>query len=410
MRRVVATGLGVVSAVGTSKAEVLRSLMENISGIEFMPEMKELGFRCQVAGRVKGLDTARIGKRPLQTMSDVAKYAAMATSEALADARLPLEALHSTTASIVVGTSFGGINELTRAEELLLKYKNPSRLGGTGLVKLMHSTVSGNLATWLGVQGRAYAICSSSSSGLDNIGHAYELISRGVCDLCLCGAAEESTWRHAGIFLDNCGGMPSSWNDLPTKACRPYDRDRAGMVPSEGAGILLLETMEQAERRGIVPYAEIVGYGAATDAVDMFAPSGAGLRNSIQQATAAARQQGVHQVGYINSHGSGTKLGDAVEAQVLKQIFPVSTRSPLVSSTKGLSGHAQAAAGAHGAIFTLLMLRHDFVAPTVNLDHVAPECAGMRHVQTLTEVPLTSAMTLSLGLGGTNACLIFRKL
>lgn len=408
MRRVVATGLGVVSSIGKSKAEVLRSLRENIPGIEFVPEMKELGLRCHVAGRVKGLDTAPIGKRPLQTMSDVAKYAAVATLEALEDAKLSREELHGSTASIVIGTSFGGINELTRAEQLLVKYKNPSRLGGTGVVKLMHSTVSGNLAAWLGVQGRAYAICSSSSSGLDNIGHAYELIARGVADLCLCGAAEESTWRQAGIFLDNCGGMPSSWNNLPTKACRPYDRDRAGMVPSEGAGVLLLEALEHAERRGIVPYGEIVGYGAANDGSNMFEPSGEGFRECIEEAMAAAGQQGVHRIDYINSHGSGTRLGDAVEVQVLKNVFPSS--SPLVSSTKGLSGHAQAAAGAHGAIFTLLMLRHNFVAPTVNLDHIAPECAGVRHVQALTELPLATTMTLNSGLGGTNACLIFRKL
>jgi len=408
MRRVVVSGLGVVCSIGNGNAEVLRSLRESRSGIEFVPEMKELGLRCQVLGRVKELDTTPIGKRALQTMSDVAKYAAVAALQALEDAKLPREALHSPKAAIVMGTSFGGINEVSRAEQLLLKYRNPSRLGGTGVVKLMHSTVSGNLAAWLGVQGRAYSICSSSASGLDNVGHAYELIARGVADLCLAGAAEESTWRQIGVFFDNWGGMPSSWNDQPARACRPYDRDREGTVFSEGAGVLVLEAIEEAEQRGIVPYAEIVGYGAANDGYQMFEPSGEGLQDCLRQALAAAQAKGVERIDYINSHGTGTKLHDPLEVKVIHEIF--GSPSPFVSSTKGLTGHSMAAAGAHEAVFTLLMLRHGFIAPTANLEHIATDCEGISHVQSAMEVPLKTALTFSAGFGGTNACLILRKL
>lgn len=408
MRRVVVTGMGVVSAIGNSKGEVLRSLRESISGIEFLPEMRELGFKCCVGGRVKHLDIGRVSKRARQTMSPVSQYAALAALEAIEDAKLPPEALQSPRVGVVVGTTFGGINEVAKAEHLLVKYRNTSRLGGVGLVKLGHFTASGNLATWFGVQGRAYSICSSFCSGVDNIGHAYELIARGAMDLCIAGASEESTWKQIGGFFDNWGGMPSSWNDQPEKACRPYDRDREGMVISEGAGILILEALEHAERRGISPYAEIVGYGSANDGFDMFQPSGEGLRECLQQALATAKEKGVERIDYINSHGTGTKLHDLLEVQVIKELF--GSPSPWVSSTKALAGHAMGAAGALEAVFTLLMLHHGFIAPTVNLERIAPECGGVRHVQALLEVPLETVLTFNAGLGGTNACLIFRRL
>jgi 3-oxoacyl-[acyl-carrier-protein] synthase-1 len=177
-------------------------------------------------------------------------------------------------------------------------------MGATGLLKLMHSTAAGNLAAWLGVQGRAYSICSSSCSGTDTIGHGYELIAHGLIDRCLCGAAEESTLRQIWSCMDNWGGMPSSWNDQPEKACRPYDRQREGPVLSEGAGILVLEAMDHARQRGVKPYAEIVGYGTANDGFDMFQPSGDGLRECLREALAAAAERGVHRIDYVNTHGS----------------------------------------------------------------------------------------------------------
>lgn len=407
MRRVVATGLGVVSSIGNNKHEVLSALQESRSGIEFIPEMKELGFRCHVGGRVKGLDVTRIPKRALQTMSDVARFAAVAALEAIEDAKLPLEALKSERAGVVVGTSFGGINELAKAERVLRQHKNPLRLGSAGLFKLMHSTAAGNLAAWLGVQGRAYSLCSSFCSGADAIGHAYELISRGVVDLCLCGASEENTLRQIWGCLDNWGGLPSSWNDQPERACRPYDQAREGTVLSEGAGILVVEALDHALGRGVDPYAEVVGYGSSNDGSDMFQPSGDGLRECIQQALLAGEERGVRHIDYINSHGTGTKIHDAMEVRIIGELF--GTPSPLVSSTKALAGHSLGATGAHEAVFTLLMLRHGFVAPTVNLERIARECEGVAHVQSIREFPLETAMTFNAGLGGSNACLIFRK-
>jgi 3-oxoacyl-[acyl-carrier-protein] synthase I len=410
MRRVVVTGMGVVSSIGNNKQEVLRSLREDRSGIQFVPEMGELGLRCQVAGRVQGLEAevAKIGKRPLQTMSDVAKYAAVATQEALEEVHISRLALQNDKVGVVVGGSFGGINEVAKTERLLLRYKGSSRLGATGAVKIIRSTASGNLAAWLGIHGRAYSLCSSSCSGTDNIGHAYELIAHGIIDLCICGASEESCWRQIGGYFDNWGGIPVAWNDQPARACRPYDRDRAGTVFSEGSGILILEALEHAEQRDVSPYAEIVGYSAANDGHHMFEPSGEGLQESLQQALAAAKARGKQRIDYINSHGTGTKLHDVLEVRVIAEIF--GSASPFVSSTKGLAGHSMGAAGAHEAVFTLLMLRHGFIAPTVNLEHIAPDCEGISHVQSPLEIRLETALTFNAGLGGTNSCLIFSRL
>jgi 3-oxoacyl-[acyl-carrier-protein] synthase-1 len=402
---VVITGIGIVCSIGNNKVEVLHSLWESRSGLDFVPEMKQLGLKCCVAGRVKHLDISRLSKRITLNMSPVSQYAAIAALEAIEDAKLPLERLQSFRVGVVVGTTFGGISEVAKAEELFSKYRRPSRLGGTGLVKSQHSTASANVAAWLGVQGRAYSICSSFSSGVDNIGHAYELIARGVMDLCIAGSSEESSWRQVGPFFENWGVMPSSWNQQPQKACRPYDRDREGMVMAEGAGILILEALEEAERRGIRPYAEIVGYGSANDGFDMFKPSGEGLRASLSQALAAAQSQGVCHVDYINSHGTGTKFHDALEVKVIKEIFGNS--SPFVSSTKALAGHSLGATGSVEAVFTLLMLHYDFIVPTMNLDSVAPDCEGISHVQSIKHLPIKTAMTFNAGLGGTNACLIF---
>lgn len=407
MRRVVVTGLGVVSSIGNSKEEVLISLRESRSGIEFIPEMKELGFRCQVAGRVKGLDVTAIGKRSLQSMSNVARFAAVGALEAIENAKLAVEAMKSDRVAVVVGTSFGGINEVAKAEQLLQKHKNTLRVGFTGLLKIMHSTAAANLAAWLGVHGRAYSLCSSFCSGADAIGHAYELIARGVVDLCLCGASEEASLRQVWGCLDNWGGMPSSCNDHPEKACRPYDEAREGPVLSEGAGILVLEARDHAIQRGADPYAEVVGYGSSNDGSDMFQPSGDGLTECIRQALIASEERGVRRIDYINSHGTGTKVHDALEVRVIKEIF--GAHSPLVSSTKALAGHSFGATGAHEAVFTLLMLRHGFVAPTVNLERIAPECEGISHVQSIRDHQLETVMTFNAGLGGSNACLVFQK-
>lgn len=409
MRRVVVTGVGIVSPLGNSKAAVLSALMQQKSGIVYLPEMADRGFQCCVYGAVGDSPTQRIRKRARQTMSNVSLYAAVATLEALQDAGLAESALQNDRTGIVVGTCFGGISEVTKTEKILTKYKNPTRAGGTVAVKLMNSTASGNLASYLGVKGRAYSVSSACASGTDNIGHAYELIKYGLQDLCICGAAEEEIWRQPGVFFDNWGAMPTRWNEQPEKACRPFSHDREGFVMAAGAGILILERLEEARARGAHIYAEIVGYGTANDGTDIFELTGEGLKVAIQQSLSIARRHNPQfAVDYINPHGAGSKMGDAVEVQVIRETFGI--RSPPVSSTKALTGHAMAAAGAHEAIYTLLMLHHNFIVPTVNLDQVAPECSGIAHVKSLIRRPLGTAMTWNAGLGGTNACLFFQKI
>jgi 3-oxoacyl-[acyl-carrier-protein] synthase-1 len=409
MRRVVVTGMGIVSSIGNSKAEVLCSLREGRSGLAFIPELRDLGLWCQVAGQIKGLEeaAAKIGKRPLQTMSNVAKYTAVATLEAAEDARLPREALHSTRVGVVVGTGFGGITEVGKTEVLLRSHKSPIRLGASGAVKIMNSTVAVNLAVWLGVRGRCYSVSSACATGTDNIGHGFELIRHGSIDICICGGAEE-IWKGAAAYIDNAAVKTANFNDHPEKACRPYDRDRQGIVFAEGAGILILEELEHAASRGAPVYAEVIGYGSANDGDDMFEPQGGGLQRCIEQALKSAEQYRPVRIDYINPHGAGTLVGDPVEVRIIREVF--GEPSPLVSSTKPLSGHSQSATGAHEAIFTLLMLHHGFVVPTANLEHLSPECEGIHHVRSLMEIPLKTVMSFNAGLGGANACLIFREI
>jgi 3-oxoacyl-[acyl-carrier-protein] synthase I len=408
MRRVVVTGLGIVSAIGNNQAEVLRALYEGRSGIEFVPEMEMTGYRCQVAGLVKGFRPEAIGKRPLQTMSKGGQFAAVATLEALAGAHIDPGDLTGRRVGVVLGTGAGAVSEVAQSELRLMAQRRPARLGATGAVKILNSTAATNLASWLGVRGRCYAVSSACATGTDSIGHGFELIRQNLLDLCICGGAEEHGIANLWGFFDATNGMPTGFNDRPAQACRPYDRDRQGMVLSEGAGVLILEALEQAERRGVPVYAELIGYGSANDGHNMFEPTGRGLRRCFEAMLASVETTCPRQIDYINTHGTGTKVGDAVEVRTVAEMF--GAPAPLISSTKGLTGHSLGAAGAHEAIYTVLMLSNGFVTPTVNLDEVDPACDGVRHVRTWMEVPLQTAVTFNAGLGGSNAGLMFQRL
>jgi 3-oxoacyl-[acyl-carrier-protein] synthase I len=408
MRRVVVTGMGSVSCLGNDTAEAWRSLKEARSGVRIVPEMKALGYKHPVAGLVTQLVTDGISKKSLKTMSEPARYAAVATLEALMHACLPMEMLRSTRAGVVVGTDAGGPNDASAAEELLLSHRSPARLGATPIVRIMNSTAALNLAAWLGVKGRCYSLASACTTGTDSIGHGFDLIRHGVLDQCICGGASGPLVRNVWAFQEAAGATPSGLDGPPEKACRPFDRDRRGMIPSEGAGILLLESLEQAEQRGAPIVAELIGYGSANDGTSMFQPKGPGLMQAVTQALdVAVETRGTVKIDYINPHGAGTRIGDPAEVDVIRKVF--GDPSPLVSSTKPLNGHSQGATGAHEAIFSLLMLQHDFVVPTPNLEHVAPDCEGVRHVRSPLVQPLTTVMTFNWGLGGANACLIFGK-
>ena len=408
MRDVVITGLGVVSSIGNDAASCVESLRDSRSGLGRDPEMQGLGYKCQVSGRVGDLDMKSIPKQVRHATSPVGKYAVLATIQALSHAGIAPEELHlDARAGAIVGSSFSGAEQWFRAEELLEKHRNPTRLGATGVIKAMHFSLAGNLATWLKLNGRSYALCSSFATGIDAIGHASELVARGELDLCICGAAEQHAARQFCIFAENWGGMPTAWNDRPEGSCRPYDRDRSGTVFSEGAGILVIESADRARDRGAAPIAEIVGYGSANDGHDMFRPSGDGLRAAVGQAVAAAKENSVDSFDYVNPHGTGTKVHDALEVEVIKESLP--GQEPMVTSFKGLAGHAMAAAGAVEMCWTLLQMRERFVAPAANLDNVAPECEGVDHVRELRETAIGTALCFNVGLGGTNACLALRS-
>jgi len=407
MHRVVVTGLGILSSLGGGKEEVLASLRESRSGLQFLPEMEAFGLRCGVYGPVKGGNPARLEKGARQKMGTVAQYAAVAALDALEDAGLEREVLKSPRAGVVVGTAFSGINQVFPIEKMIRKGK-PSRAGITGVVKVMNSSASGNLAAYLGVQGRSCSISSSFATGPDNIGYAYELIKYGTQDLCICGAAEEDCWRQVGVFFENWGGVRGEWNQEPSRACRPYDRDRRGPVLSAGAGILILERLERATKRNARIYGEVVGFGSANDGEDLFRPTGEGLKQALRSGLNGDSAVGVKGVDYMNTHGTGTPIGDDVEVRAIRDVFGASC--PPVSSTKGLSGHALGATGALEAVYTLLMLHHGFMAPTVNLENIAEECSGVPHIQCVREAGLKTVATFSVGLGGANSCLVFRAL
>lgn len=405
--RVVVTGMGVVSSLGCDLREVTAALRHGASGLQSSPEMRDLGLSCCVSAPVRGWDAGKLERAWKRSMSDTAEYAVAAAVDALSDAGLAVHELPKRDTSIVIGTAYGGISEVSRIDRILSTRKNPTRAGAVGLLKLMHSTASGNLASCLGVHGRSYSLSSGFASGTDCIGNGYELVRHGMARVCLAGASEEDTRDQLAAYYNNWGALPTDYNDRPTEACRPYDADRQGFVPSEGAGVVVLESLEHARQRGARIYAEIVGYGSANDGDDMFRASGGGLQRALRQALAGAAEHEITTIDYVNTHGTGTPLGDRVEVDALRQTFP---QSPLISSTKGQSGHAMGAAGALEAVYSLLMLEQNFVAPTVNLVDIADECQGVHHVQTVLERPLDVVLSFSVGFGGTNAAVICRKL
>lgn len=406
MPRVVVTGLGLVSSIGSTKEEAAAALRRGESGLVAMPEMKEAGMTCCVYGPVKGWDRNKLPKRCRQTMSPVAGFAATAASDALSDARLDPRQLDPIRGGVIVGSAFGGLSEVSRMHGMLSAGKK-SRAGAVGVVKFIGSTTSGNLAAMLGLKGRAYAVSTNFASGIDNVGHAYELIQHGVLDLAVCGAAEEDCRRQLGPYLENMHVLPTGYNEEPAKACRPYDEDRQGAVLSSGAGILVIESLEHARQRNAAAYAEIVGYGSTNDGADLFRPSGDGLARAMRRALGGTAKAGVREIDYVNTHGTGTPTGDRVEAGALRDVVGA---GPLISSTKGLTGHALGASGAVEIIYTLLMMSEGFVAPTANLERVDKDCDGLNHVRTLVRRPVNAAMSLGVGLGGFNSCLVLRNL
>lgn len=406
MKRVVVTGLGIVSSIGNNVDEVLASLKSGTSGIVASPEMAEHGFRSQIAGTLK-LDVAEhVEKRSLRFMGPGAAYAHIAMSQAIADAGLDEADIVNPRTGLVAGSGGPSTSAMLAAHQTVLKTGATKRIGPFAVPKCMSSTISANLATGFKIKGINYSITSACSTSLHCIGNAAEQIMMGKQDVMFAGGGEELDWTLSCLF-DAMGAMSSKYNDAPETASRAFDANRDGFVISGGGGIVVLEELEHARARGAKIYAEVTGYAATSDGHDMVAPSGEGGERAMRLALSTLPEG--RKVSYINAHGTSTPVGDVGEIQAVRRVFAEGSTPP-VSSTKSMTGHAQGAAGALEAIFSLLMLEHDFIAPSINVETLDPD---LDPAEIATELKLDAGldcvMTNSFGFGGTNGSMILSK-
>lgn len=402
MKRVVVTGIGIVSSLGNNAREVLESLKNLKSGISFEPAFQEKGMRSQVAGQIKLDPKEIIDRKVMRFMGNAAAYAYIAMQEAIENAGLTPEQVSNPRTGIVAGS--GGASSSAQVEAAdILREKGVKRIGPYGVTKTMASTVSACLATHYKIKGVNYSISSACSTSAHCIGHASELIQLGKQDIVFAGGGEEISWEMASLF-DAMGAMSSKYNDTPERASRAYDANRDGFVISGGGSILVLEEYEHAKARGADILCELTGYGASSDGEDMVAPSGEGAVRCMQ---AALAQHG-GSVDYINAHGTATPVGDMKELEAVREVF--GENMPFISSTKSLSGHAQGAAGANEAVYSILMLQNGFVCASANIETLDPAAEGMPIVRKNFNKELNAVMSNSFGFGGTNAALIFSKM
>jgi len=407
MRRVVVTGLGVVSSIGNNADEVLQSLKTGASGITANDDMKEHGFRSQIAGSLKIDPAEHIDKRTLRFMGPGAAYAYIAMEQAIADAGLSESDVSNPNTGLIAGSGGPSTSAMLLAHQTVLNSGAPKRIGPFAVPKCMSSTVSANLSTAFKIKGINYSITSACSTSLHCIGNAAEQIMLGKQDLMFAGGGEELDWTLSCLF-DAMGAMSSKYNDTPQRASRAFDADRDGFVISGGGGIVVLEDLERAQARGAKIYAEVTGYGATSDGHDMVAPSGEGGERAMR--IALSTQPDSHNVGYINAHGTSTPVGDVGEVKAVRRVFSEGNTPP-ISSTKSMTGHSQGAAGAQEAIYSLLMLDNDFICPSINVETLDPELSASEVATALVDnAGLQAVMTNSFGFGGTNGSMILSKI
>ncbi|MGB1387332.1 MAG: beta-ketoacyl-ACP synthase I [Paracoccaceae bacterium] len=406
MRRVVVTGLGIVSSIGTNASEVLNSLKTGKSGITANEQMIEHGFRSQIAGAIDLNLTDHIDKRTLRFMGPGAAYAYMAMSQAIEDAGLSEADIVNPRTGLVAGSGGPSTSAMLVAHQTVLEKGAPKRIGPFAVPKCMSSTVSANLSTAFKIKGINYSITSACSTSLHCIGNAAEQIMLGKQDVMFAGGGEELDWTLSCLF-DAMGAMSSKYNDTPTRASRAFDADRDGFVISGGGGMVVLEDLEHAKARGAKIYAEVTGYAATSDGHDMVAPSGEGGERAMRLALNTLSED--RKVSYINAHGTSTPVGDVGEVEAVRRVFGEG-QTPPVSSTKSMTGHAQGAAGALEAIFCLLMLDNDFITPSINVETLDPALSPAEiATSTVENAGLDSVMTNSFGFGGTNGSMILSK-
>jgi 3-oxoacyl-[acyl-carrier-protein] synthase-1 len=407
MRRVVVTGMGVVSSIGNSTQEVLSSLREGRSGIARAEAYAKLGFRCQVHG-APNLDwETAVPRKAKRFMNAGMGWNYVAMEQAIRDAGLAPAEVSSERTGIIMGSGGPSTVAIVAAADTTRANKSPKRIGPFEVPKAMCSGPSGVLATAFQVKGTNYSISSACATSAHCIGNAAELIQWGKQDVMFAGGCEELDWTLSSLF-DAMGAMSSRYNETPTKASRAYDKDRDGFVIAGGAGVIVLEERERARARGARIYGELVGYGATSDGFDMVAPSGEGAVRCMKKALAGFDGDGVGaSIDYINPHGTGTPVGDAKEIEAIRTVF--GSNIPPISSTKSMTGHSLGAIGVQEAVFCLLMMGNGFIAPSVNIDEIDPEFADVPIARSRIDRQLNCVLSNSFGFGGTNATLVFRR-
>lgn len=402
MRRVVVTGLGITSCLGLDAEAVTHSLRTGTSGITANPTYAELGMRSQVSGSIALDLSEQIDRKLLRFMGDAAAYAYLSLRQAIEDAGLTEAEVSHPKTGLVMGS--GGASSASQVEAAdILRERGVKRVGPYRVTQTMGSTVSANLATAFQIKGINYSMTSACSTSLHCIGNAVEQIQLGKQDIVFAGGGEEEDWTLSCLF-DAMGALSSKYNDTPQQASRAYDANRDGFVIAGGGGALVLEDYERAKARGANIYCEIVGYGATSDGADMVAPSGEGAVRCMQLAI-----EGVDgPIDYINAHGTSTPAGDIVELNAIRSVF--GEHPPVIGSTKSLSGHSLGAAGVQEAIYSILMMQHDFIAASANIETLDPEAEGMPIARELKQGSIRTILSNSFGFGGTNACMTFQKL
>ncbi|WP_237133007.1 beta-ketoacyl-ACP synthase I [Pseudohongiella sp. O18] len=402
MRRVVVTGIGIVSCIGNDKQTVLESLKQGRSGISYNPVYEEMGLRAHISGRVDINFEEHIDRKVLRFMGDAAAYGYIAMEQAIKDAGLSENEVSNERTGIIMGA--GGSSSADQVEAAdILRTKGLRKIGPYRVPRTMGSTVSACLATPFKIKGVNYSISSACATSAHCIGNAMELIQMGKQDMVFAGGGESEHWTLTNLF-DAMGALTTSHNDEPTKASRPFDVSRDGFVIAGGGAVLVIEALDHALARGAKIYAEITGYGATSDGYDMVAPSGEGAIRCMNMAMATSKQP----IDYLNTHGTSTPVGDVTELKAIKQVFD--GKSPIINSTKSLTGHSLGATGAQEAIYSLLMMENRFVSASANIQELVPEADGLNiATQRMDDVTLNCIMSNSFGFGGTNATLIFER-
>jgi 3-oxoacyl-[acyl-carrier-protein] synthase-1 len=401
MRRVVVTGMGIVSPIGNNTQEVLASLREAKSGISRADKYAELGFRSQVHGAPSMVAEDSIDRRAMRFLGGGAAWNHVAMEQAIRDAGLTEREISNEKTGIIMGSGGPSTRAIVDAADVA-RNKSPKRVGPFAVPKAMSSTASATLATWFKIKGVNYSISSACATSNHCIGNAMEVIRVGKQDMIFAGGCEELDWTLSVLF-DAMGAMSSSFNQMPEKASRAYDADRDGFVIAGGAGVLVLEELERAKARGAKIYAEIVGYGATSDGADMVAPSGEGAMRCMRQALEGVKPP----IDYINPHATSTPIGDIKEIEAIREVF--GAKCPPISATKSLTGHSLGAAGAQEAIYSMLMMNSGFICESANIEKLDPAFEGMPIVrERRDDVQLGCVLSNSFGFGGTNASIVLK--